>query len=129
MNCHTAILNKSELLEPIRASWQKKQPMRWVKVHDLGDYAYFNHAIHVNAGVGCQSCHGNIADMEEVYQTEPLSMRWCLECHRRPELHLRPLDEVTSMDWTPPRDQAEIGARLVAERGLEPPEDCSACHR
>lgn len=129
MNCHQVAARDSELLAPIRESASSGRPMRWVRVHNLPDYAFFNHAAHVNAGVGCVSCHGKVHEMEVVEQVEPLSMGWCLDCHRNPAPHLRPPEEVTNMDWFPPKDQAELAARTIEERHLAPPTDCSGCHR
>jgi hypothetical protein len=129
MNCHKVIKRDSELLEPVRESVASGKPLRWVRVHDLPDYSFFNHSVHVRAGVGCVSCHGRIDQMEVVTQTEPLSMRWCLECHRNPEPHLRPTEEVTNMDWIPPRDHAAFAAEAIEAKNLRPPEECTACHR
>jgi hypothetical protein len=129
MNCHKIVARDSVLLEPIRESFDSGRPMRWVRVHSLPGYAYFNHAVHVRAGVGCISCHGPIHEMEVVMQVEPLSMSWCLDCHRNPAPHLRPTDEVTNMEWVPPRDQAEFAQRAMLEKNLDPPLDCSGCHR
>lgn len=92
----------------------------------LPDFAYFNHAAHVRAGVGCVSCHGRVDKMDVVHQVEPLSMGWCLECHRAPENHLRPTSEVTNMDWVHDR---ELALRLKEEKGINPPVHCSGCHR
>lgn len=129
MNCHRLVQRDSPLLEPLRRSAETATPMQWVRVHNIPDYAFFDHGVHVRAGVGCASCHGDVSAMEVVTQQKPLSMGWCLDCHRDPALHLRPLDQVTNMRWKPPRNQGELGAQLVAERGLAPPEDCTACHR
>ncbi|MEZ5360735.1 MAG: cytochrome c3 family protein [Candidatus Zixiibacteriota bacterium] len=129
MNCHTMILPESEKLLKVRESWASKQPIEWIRVHDLPDYAYFNHAAHLNAGVGCVSCHGNVAEMEEVMQVQPLSMGWCLDCHRNPGPSLRPKSEITNMKWTPPADQAEFAAQKIQEMQINPPVDCSGCHR
>lgn len=129
MNCHKLILPQSEKLLPVRESWSGGHPIPWVRVHNLPDYAYFNHSAHLNAGVGCASCHGNVAQMEKVMQVEPLSMSWCLDCHRNPDKHLRPADQVTNMNWTPPADQAESAKRVKAEKKINPPTDCSGCHR
>ncbi len=126
MNCHSQIAQNSELLQPVRDSYASGNPVEWTKVHMLPDYAYFNHAAHVTAGVGCASCHGRIDTMEIVRQVEPLSMGWCLECHRNPAPHIRPLDEVTNMEYVV--DPAE-GQKLIDERRLNPPTHCSACHR
>lgn len=129
MNCHTAIYPDSEKLVPIRESYASGMPVPWVRVHDLPDYAYFNHSAHVTRGVGCVSCHGRVDKMEVVYQSEPLSMGWCLDCHRNPEPHLRPVAEVTNMDWVAPGDPIEHGRQIAEEYGLAPNEDCSTCHR
>ena len=129
MNCHTLVLNESEKLLPVRESWTTGKPNEWIRIHDLADYAYFNHSIHINAGVGCISCHGNVAEMEEVMQVEPLSMGWCLECHRNPDPYLRPVQEVTNMQWAAPQNQQELAARIKEEKGIDPPIDCSGCHR
>ena len=111
MNCHVINGADKASLAPVRNSWATGQPIEWVRVHKLPDYAYFNHSAHINAGVGCESCHGNIAEMEVVMQMEPLSMGWCLDCHRNPDMHLRPLDEVTVMGWEPPSDQLTKAAQ------------------
>lgn len=129
MNCHKLILTESEKLLPVRESWGIKVPIQWVRVHDLPDYTYFNHSVHLDAGVGCFSCHGNVAHMEKVMMVEPLSMGWCLNCHRNPVNHLRPHDELTSMDWKPPDNQEEIARQMIEEKKITPPEDCSGCHR
>ncbi|HXV77878.1 MAG TPA: cytochrome c3 family protein [Candidatus Polarisedimenticolaceae bacterium] len=129
MNCHSLIKRDSPLLEPIRASLTSGRPMRWIRVHMLPDYAFFNHAVHVRAGVGCISCHGKIHEMEVVAQAEPLSMSWCLDCHRNPGPHLRPGEEVTNMEWFPPPDQSAWAMQAIETKNLAPPEDCSACHR
>jgi hypothetical protein len=131
MNCHARIHTKSEKLAPIRASYETGNPVEWIKVHDLPDYVYFNHSAHVTRGVGCVTCHGRVDQMEEVYQHEPLSMSWCLDCHREPERNLRPPEEVTNMAWTPPEgaDPFEYGKALREKNNLNPPTDCSTCHR
>jgi len=129
MNCHRLVKVDSPVLEPIRESFASGRPMRWKRVHKLPEYAYFNHRAHVRSGVGCVSCHGHIEEMEVVQQTQPLSMGWCLECHRNPTPNLRPLSEITNMKWTPPRDP-EARARQLAElRPVNPPVACSGCHR
>ena len=129
MNCHTVILNESDKLEPLRESLRTGEPIHWLRVHKLPDYAYFNHGVHVRAGVGCASCHGRIDEMEVVRQVEPLSMSWCLDCHREPAPHLRPLNQVTNMRWSPPPDQLEFASGAIGDRQLKPPTDCSGCHR
>jgi hypothetical protein len=129
MNCHTLILTDSDKLLRVRESWSTGKPIEWVRVHKLADYVYFNHSIHVNAGIGCASCHGNVAEMEKVMQVEPLSMGWCLDCHRNPDQHLRPSGEITNMNWVPPDNQAEVAARIKKEKNIAPTVDCSGCHR
>jgi menaquinone reductase, multiheme cytochrome c subunit len=131
MNCHQRIRTTSPKLELIRDSYTEGTAVEWVKVHDLPDYAYFNHSAHVRAGVGCVSCHGRVDKMEVVYQHEPLSMGWCLDCHREPEPHLRPRAEVTNMAYEPPAGETafEAGKKLREAGNVNPPIDCSTCHR
>jgi len=129
MNCHQLVARDSELLEPIRASFQSGKPMRWVRIHKVPEYAYFDHSVHIGAGVGCASCHGDIGAAEEVQQVEPLSMSWCLDCHRDPSPHLRPEDKIYDTAWVPSEDQPTFAAQVIADREIAPPEDCSACHR
>jgi hypothetical protein len=129
MNCHTLIKTDSEKLKIVQESWASGDPIGWIRIHDLPDYSYFNHSAHIHAGVGCASCHGNIAEMEEVIQVKPLSMGWCLDCHRAPELHLRPEQEITNMKWMPPENQIALAQKLMKERNIKPPVDCSGCHR
>lgn len=129
MNCHNVILRDSLALEPLRESMSTGNPIRWVRVHNVPDYAYFDHSAHVGAGVGCSSCHGRIDEMEVVQQAMPLSMGWCLECHRDPNPYLRPLDEVTNMAWMPSKEQQAFARQVRAERDINPSTDCSVCHR
>lgn len=129
MNCHTLVLPQSEKMLAVRESWATGKPIEWVNVHLLPQYAYFNHSLHLNSGIGCISCHGNIAEMEKVQQMQPLSMSWCLDCHRNPESHLRPVDQITNMNYTPPADQAAFAERVKEEKKLNPTQDCSGCHR
>lgn len=132
MNCHTNIRGQSEKLIAVRESYGTGLPVEWVRVHDLPDFVYFNHSAHVNRGVGCVSCHGRIDKMERVNQDQPLTMGWCLSCHREPEKSLRPLTEITKMDYVPLEDQAVIGASLKKEfkiRERDKMTDCSLCHR
>ena len=128
MNCHSQIQTQSINLLPVRESWATGMPIEWVKVHHLPDYAQFSHALHVNNGVGCETCHGRIDQMEVVYQVEPLSMGWCLECHRQPELYLRPDDEITTMGYVQPPDFVERNLERIRREGIQPPTNCSACH-
>ena len=129
MNCHATVARDSEKLAPIRESLATGKRMRWVRVHNLPDYAYFDHSVHVHAGVGCVTCHGKIHEMEVVTQAQPLSMGWCLDCHRNPAPNLRPPEEVTNMEWLPSKNHAEFAQRMIEEKQIRPPVDCSGCHR
>jgi hypothetical protein len=129
MSCHREIWKDAPMLEPVRESYRSGVPLRWVRVHDLPDFAYFNHQAHVQRGVGCASCHGQVDDMPLMWQSADLTMGWCLDCHRDPTPHLRPKSEVFDMGWHPPPDQAERGKALAAERGIHTLESCSYCHR
>jgi hypothetical protein len=127
MNCHVQIATDSDALEPVRDSWESGMPIEWIKVHNLPDYAYFNHSVHVNVGVGCESCHGRVDRMDVVFQAEPLSMSWCLDCHREPEQHVRPVEEVTTMGYRVD-NQLEIGRELVSRHNINAPLYCQSCH-
>lgn len=129
MNCHQLVKRDSPQLAAILDSMERSIPMRWVRVHKVPEYAYFDHSVHLIAGVGCSTCHGDLREMEVVTQQEPLSMKWCLDCHRNPDPHLRPRDELTNTKWRPPENQAEVAAALRAEWPIAPPEDCTGCHR
>lgn len=130
MNCHRTLWAESPKLAALRESARTGTPLPWVRVHDLPDYAFFDHGAHVSRGVGCVSCHGRVDQMVEVWQDQPLTMQWCLACHRAPERHLRPLEQVTSMTWrAPDEDGADGGDTLRAREGIAPSTDCSTCHR
>lgn len=129
MNCHQLVLPTSEKLEPLRESWRTGKPLAWVRVHKLPDYTYFDHSIHINAGVGCATCHGNVAAMDVVRQVQPLSMGWCLDCHRDPNRYLRPQSEITNMTWIPGSNQEALATTFREEHNIQPSDDCSLCHR
>lgn len=129
MNCHKSIRATSTKLIPVRESYATGMPVPWVRVHDLPDFVYFNHSAHVTRGIGCVTCHGRVDKMDVVTQVQPLSMGWCLECHRRPEKNLRPVEYVTKMDWVPQEDQVTLGRRLKSSYNIKPSTDCSTCHR
>ncbi len=129
MNCHKLIKPESEKLLPVRESFATGMPVEWVRVHHSPDFVYFNHSIHVNSGVGCESCHGRIDQMERVFQAKPLNMAWCLDCHRHPEKFLRPKDQVTTMGYQPPGDQLTLGMKLKKANNINPTTNCSGCHR
>lgn len=130
MTCHSMIWTEAEVLEPVRASFRENRPLRWNRVHDLPDFVYFKHDIHVSKGVGCQTCHGQVDQMPWVWKEETLNMEWCLDCHRQPENYIRPREEVFNMSWRPPANQAEVGRQLVEEYGVRTSQltNCSVCH-
>src|SRR2546423_6760020 len=129
MNCHKQLWADSPYLEPVRASFETGKPIEWIRVHDLPDYVYFNHSIHVNKGVGCSTCHGQVDRMPIMMQDKSLQMEWCIDCHRHPEQYVRPREAVFSVDYAPPADQDELGKRLVAEYQIQKLTSCSTCHR
>jgi hypothetical protein len=105
MNCHSQIWTNANLLEPVRQSWATGESIVWTKVHDLPDFVYFSHEIHVNKGLGCSSCHGRVDEMPIMYQQNTLQMEWCLNCHRHPQMNLRPTSEIYNMAW---KDASEL---------------------
>ncbi|MBV9241991.1 MAG: cytochrome c3 family protein [Acidobacteria bacterium] len=132
MNCHSQLWNDSPYLEPVRASFRDNKPIQWERVHDLPEYVYFNHSIHVAKGVGCSTCHGQIDNMPAVYQENTLQMEWCLACHREPEKYIRPKSEVFSMQWQDGDIDDKERADLKKEyhiRSKEMMTSCSVCHR
>ena len=137
MNCHKIIGAESETLAQVRQSYETGEPIPWVKVHQLPDYAYFSHNVHLAAGVGCESCHGRIDQMEKVTLSQSLSMGWCLDCHRNPDPHLRPTSEITNMGYMASANGAADSRQTNAHgavhssggRELAPPQHCSGCHR
>jgi hypothetical protein len=132
MNCHSQIWADSPYLEPVRASFRENKPIEWQRVHDLPEYVYFNHSIHVAKGVGCSSCHGDVANMPAVYQENTLQMEWCLSCHRAPEKFIRPLSEITNTKWDVNTLSDEERLKLKEEyriRNTDMLTSCSTCHR
>jgi hypothetical protein len=149
MNCHSQIFATAPILEPVRASFRNDTPLRWLRVYDLPDFVYFSHQIHVRQGVGCATCHGRIDQMPLTYQATSLLMEWCLECHRAPERHLRPREEVFNMAYEQPRtdnpvtvrvdgkeqtftNQLDLGLFLKRSYGVAATNhmtSCSVCHR
>jgi len=129
MNCHSQIWSNAPILEPVRASFREDTPLRWVRVHDLPDFVYFNHSIHVKKGMGCETCHGRVDEMPLMLQQNSLQMEWCLTCHRNPEQFVRPRSEVFTMGYSPPVPQSELGPQLVKEYGIQSLTSCSVCHR
>jgi len=129
MNCHSQIWNTAPTLEPVRESFRTDRSIAWTRVHDLPDFAYFNHSIHINKGVGCETCHGRVDKMPLTWQKASLQMEWCLDCHRHPEQYVRPREAVFQMGYEPPIDQLELGRRLVKEYKIQSLTSCSTCHR
>ncbi len=131
MTCHSQVWKDAPVLQPVRDSWQTGKPIKWTRVHDLPDYVYFNHSIHVAKGVGCATCHGQVNQMPLTWKTKELSMRWCLDCHRQPERFLRPPGEVVNMNYQRRPDQLAFGKQLIKENNVHTAglTDCYACHR
>lgn len=129
MGCHNQIWTENPELARVRKSYFENTPIHWQRVNALPDFVFFNHAVHVNKGVGCVTCHGRVDEMAQVYATESLSMGFCLDCHRAPEMHLRPLSAVTDMTWSPRGSQRELGSQLRRELGVRSIVRCSGCHR
>lgn len=127
--CHSSTWMNSSLLAPVRRSVATNQPIQWNRVHILPDFVYFNHAVHVAKGVGCETCHGRVDRMAQVYQAEPLTMGWCVSCHRDPAPHLRPDSAITVMGWHPTEPQRVLGPRLMAEYHVRSLTSCTTCHR
>jgi hypothetical protein len=132
MNCHEQIWTGSEMLAPVRESYRTGTPLQWNRVHRLADFVYFDHSVHVNKGVGCESCHGEVQDMPLMWQQGTLLMEWCLDCHRAPEKQIRPKEFVFEMGWTPERigqTQDQLGPELMLENHVGKLIHCSTCHR
>ena len=129
MNCHSQIFSTSPFLEPVRASLRTGRSIVWTRVHDLPDFVYFDHSIHINKGVGCTTCHGQVDRMPLMWQEQSLQMSWCLDCHRHPENYVRPRDAVFRTDYVPPSDQQALGQRLVAAYHIRTLTSCDTCHR
>jgi hypothetical protein len=129
MNCHSQIWVGSAMLEPVRASYRSGRPIEWVRVHNLPDFVKFDHSIHVNKGIGCVSCHGRVDQMPLTWQVHTLHMDWCLDCHRNPERHVRPREQVFNLALEQLEDQDRRGPELVREYGIREKTSCSVCHR
>ena len=130
MNCHNQVLKDDPKLALVRESAQSGKPIPWVQVHKVPDYVYFNHSVHVNRGVSCVHCHGPVNKMDEVRHAKPLSMTFCLDCHRNPAPNLRPPDQVYNLDWVPPQNFAKTqGTKFVHDWKVNASQNCSACHR
>jgi hypothetical protein len=134
INCHSQIWSTSPYLEPVRASFRDDRPLNWIRIHDLPDFVYFNHSIHVRKGVGCETCHGRVDRMPLMLQKSSLQMEWCLDCHRDPSRYVRPRDQITTMGYevAAGTTQAELGAQLVKAYNISSAAhltSCSVCHR
>lgn len=133
MNCHSQLWAESPMLEPVRASFRTGTPLQWTRVHDLPDYVYFDHSIHVAKGIGCVSCHGRVDEMPLMWRENTLLMEWCLDCHRQPEQHVRPVEAVFDMDWRPPLDERGTSQvdpqQLVEHYNVKSKTSCYYCHR
>jgi hypothetical protein len=129
MNCHSQVWNRSPRLLPVRESYFTGQAIPWVRVHRVPDFVYFDHSIHVNKGIGCESCHGRVDQMPAIEQVMPLTMTWCLDCHRNPAPHLRPLDQITTMGWKPEGDPIALSRDLMKRLDVHARTSCTTCHR
>lgn len=131
MNCHSQIKTDSPLLAPVRASFASGDPVQWLKIHQVPDYVYFNHSVHVNRGVSCVECHGKINEMDVVKQDKSLTMGFCLDCHRDPSAKVRPLDQITNLSWKPEMhpDHEKWAKEFVKNNKISPPQSCTGCHR
>src|SRR5271156_4069082 len=137
MNCHSQVLKDDPRLALVRDSFASGKPIPWVQIHKLPDYVYFNHSVHVNRGVSCVECHGRIDQMDEVYHAKPFSMAFCLDCHRAPASHLRPLNKITDLAWQPnaatPREVEDAklaqGKEIMEHWNVQSLQNCSTCHR
>jgi hypothetical protein len=145
MNCHSQIWTNAQLLEPVRASYRSGESLQWTRVNQLPDFVFFNHSIHINKGVGCNTCHGPVDQMPLMYQQATLQMEWCLDCHRAPQKNLRPRDQVFNMRYQQPTsanpvtvdgqkftEQTDLGLALVKKykvRSVGDITSCSTCHR
>lgn len=133
VGCHNKVMRESKPLAPVMASLASNRPIAWRRVDALPDFVFFDHSIHVAKGVGCETCHGRVDEMARVAQATPMSMAWCVSCHRDPAPNLRPRAEITTMGWSAahPRSAAtdSLGAQLAREYHVQRLTNCSTCHR
>jgi hypothetical protein len=132
MNCHSQIWTQAPALQPVRDSWANNVPIQWNRVYNLPQFTYFNHSPHIQKGIGCESCHGRVDQMDQLYKATSMQMEWCLDCHRAPEKYIRPKDQVYTMGWEPPQPQSVLGPQLVKEYNVLDARtltSCSTCHR
>ena len=132
MTCHSQIFSDAQVLAPVRRSLSTRTPLKWNRVHDLPDFVYFDHSIHIAKGIGCSTCHGRIDQMPITWKVNTLYMKWCLDCHRQPQNYVRPRDKIYDMAWQPVQDRHVDGAKLVAQYHIDTSgrlTNCSVCHR
>ncbi len=129
MNCHSQIWAQSPFLAPVRDSFKNNEPIVWNRVNTLPDFVYFDHSVHVQKGIGCNTCHGPVDQMALTYKAQTLQMEWCLDCHRNPAAFVRPRDQVFNMAYQPPANQTALGQQLVKEYSIQSKTDCTVCHR
>ncbi len=127
INCHAQIWTNAQLLEPVRLSWASGQSIPWIKVHDLPDYVFFNHSIHVAKGIGCATCHGRVDQMPLMYAQNTLQMEWCLNCHRNPAKNLRPTSEIYNMAWEEPAGDRPVWCSVANQAGGVPTAESVSC--
>lgn len=128
MDCHSQLWSESPMLQPVRESYRTGEPLAWTRVHDVPDFAYFHHGIHVSQGIACETCHGEVDEMPLMYREETLHMQWCLDCHRNPEDYVRPREAVYALGWEPDAE-TPTGEELVKMHAIDSRTDCSICHR
>jgi hypothetical protein len=132
MACHSQLFTDSPMLAPVRQSLATNQPLKWNRVHDLPDYTYFDHSIHVAKGIGCSTCHGRVDQMPLTQRVNTLYMKWCIDCHRDPQKFVRPRDKIYDMAWEPSQNRRFESAHLIAQYHIDRTgrlTDCSVCHR
>lgn len=129
MHCHSQMWATAPALEPVRESYRSGRSIQWTRIYELPDFVYFDHSIHIHKGVGCETCHGRVDQMPLTWQAAPLTMEWCLDCHRNPERYIRPRSEVFNMAYRVPENQLQLGKQLVADYHIQSLTSCSFCHR
>ena len=129
MTCHSLIWTDAAMLEPMRDSFRNDEPMRWRRVHDLPDFVYFDHSVHIAKGIGCSSCHGEVDTMPLIQKSETLSMSWCLSCHEDPAPFVREREDITAMGWLPRHVSEDRRAELCDRNDVQSLTNCSVCHR
>ncbi len=129
LNCHSQLFSDAEMLAPVRESARSGRPLRWRRVYDVPDYAYFNHSIHIHKGVACESCHGRVDKMPLMWRDVTLHMEWCLKCHRDPAPAIRPREEVFAQGWQPLTEEVAVPHQWIDKYHVQSKTDCNTCHR